>query len=153
MPQEYSAGAVVFHKTGDTIKYLLLRHISEATGQPSYWGFSKGHIEPGENSQQTALREVEEETGLKNLVLVDNFQEKIEFFFKRKKNNRDYETIHKTVVFHLAESKSNQVIIPSDSHEHCGFAWLEYEEAIARATHNNSKKILERANDRLAKIN
>lgn len=149
MPQEYSAGAVIFHKTGNTIKYLLLRHISEATGKPSYWGFSKGHIESGENSKQTAIREAAEETGLKNLVIIDNFQERIEFFFKRKKEDGNYKTIHKTVIFHLAETKSNQVIIPLDSHEHCGFVWLEYKEAIQQATHKNSKKMLQSANNLL----
>jgi len=152
MPQEYSAGAVIFHRSGNTIKYLLLKHIAEATSQPGYWGFSKGHIEPGENLKQTTIREVEEETSLKDLLFIDGFQEKVEFFFKRKKHDGQYETIYKEVIFHLVESKSTQVAIPLDSHEHCEFVWLEYDEAMKRATHENSKRILNKANNLLKSL-
>ena len=145
MPQEYSAGAVVFHRAGNTIKYLLLRYISEATGQPSYWGFTKGHIEPGETLKQTAAREIKEETSLVDIVFVNDVIGKNEYFFRRKQDDGRLETVHKEVVYYLAESKSDQVVIPPESHEHCDFAWLEYEEAVERLTHESSKAILSKA--------
>jgi len=146
MPQEYSAGAIVFHHFADTIKYLLLRHINENTGQPGHWDFAKGHVEPNENPKQAAFRETQEETGLKELNFINGFQDKNEYFFKRKNSQGQYETIHKEVIYYLIESKTNQITL---SHEHCDFAWLPLDEALERLTHNSSKEILKKAEDKL----
>ena len=47
----------------DVVHCLVIR---DRYGQ---WGFPKGHLEHGESSEQAALREVNEETGLTNLEL------------------------------------------------------------------------------------
>ncbi|MBU4332208.1 NUDIX domain-containing protein [Patescibacteria group bacterium] len=151
MPQEYSAGAVIFHRAGETIKYLLLRYISEATGEPGYWGFAKGHIEAGEEVKVTVVREVEEETGLRNVVFVGDILSKDEYFFRRKGPAGKTQTVHKEVIYYLVESKTDQAAIPPDSHEHCELVWLSYEKAVERATHENSKMILGKANDILVR--
>ena len=52
------AGFVVYRKTTDGIKFLLLYR------RGNYWNFPKGHFKPGERSIDTALRETEEEVGL-----------------------------------------------------------------------------------------
>jgi len=52
------AAGVVFRKTTETVEYLLVR----ATNQPGQWVLPKGHIEPGEDPRETAVREVKEET-------------------------------------------------------------------------------------------
>jgi 8-oxo-dGTP pyrophosphatase MutT (NUDIX family) len=39
------------------------------------WLFPKGHIEEGETDEEASLREIEEETGLKNLEYIDNLGE------------------------------------------------------------------------------
>lgn len=49
------AGGLVFDETGEV---LLIRD------KNGYWVFPKGHVEPGEDARQTALREVKEETGV-----------------------------------------------------------------------------------------
>jgi len=55
------AGGVVFRKQGkeETIEYLLV----QASKDRSQWVLPKGHIEPGEDPRETAVREVLEETG------------------------------------------------------------------------------------------
>ena len=53
---ERGAGGVVFDARG---RVLLLRHAAGA------WVFPKGHLEPGETELQAALREVEEEAGVR----------------------------------------------------------------------------------------
>lgn len=55
---EYSAGAVLYCQEGRTRKYVLVTELSGNTGLP------KGHVEKGETNEQTALREIFEETGL-----------------------------------------------------------------------------------------
>ncbi len=58
------AGGVVFNPRGDV---LLLRH---AGGD--WWVFPKGHIDPGEEVLGAALREVEEEAGVRAVCPDEN---------------------------------------------------------------------------------
>ena len=141
MPIEKSAGAVIFRKEGGKIYYLLLHYPSNAKAPREYWDFPKGHIEKGENLEETAKREVEEETGLKDLKLIEGFKEWIKYFFKFKEKN-----IFKIVTFFLAETKTKTVKV---SFEHIGFKWLPYEEAIEKLTFKSAKDILKKANDYL----
>jgi len=53
------AGGVVYRKIGNKVQYLLV----QASDSPYSWVLPKGHIEPGEISSETAVREVNEETG------------------------------------------------------------------------------------------
>jgi 8-oxo-dGTP pyrophosphatase MutT (NUDIX family) len=74
MPVEKSAGAVIFRKEGGKIYYLLLYYQSGARRPHPYWDFPKGHIEKGEKPEDTARREVKEETGLKNIDIIEDFR-------------------------------------------------------------------------------
>jgi len=50
-------------------------------------------------------------------------------------------------VFYLAKTSESEVKL---SDEHTNFVWLPYEEAVKRATHANSKRVLIRAQEFLA---
>jgi bis(5'-nucleosidyl)-tetraphosphatase len=143
MPVEKSAGAIVFRREEDKIYYLLLHYQSGARRPHPFWDFPKGHIEKGEDVIKTVKREVEEETGLKDIKLVEGFKETIKYFFKLEGKN-----ILKFVTFLLAETKIKEVKI---SWEHIGYQWLPYQEAIAQLTFKNAKEILKKANDFLSK--
>ncbi len=139
MPFERSAGAVVF-SAGQPIKYLLLNYPSTARGaKRNYWDFPKGHIERDETIEQTAKREVLEETGIKDIALISGFKEHIKYFFKHRNK-----TIFKVVTFFLAEAKNKKVKI---SPEHIGYVWLPYEKAMEKLTFKNSKIVLKKANN------
>jgi len=143
MPVEKSAGAVVFRREKNKIFYLLLHYPSSAKAKEDYWDFPKGHIEKGERELETVKREVEEETGLNDIKIIEGFREWIRYFFKFKNKN-----IFKIVVFYLAETKKKKVKI---SFEHIGFKWLVYEEAMEKLKFKNAKNILEKANRFLKK--
>jgi len=146
MPIEKSAGAVIFSKDEDIIKYLLLHYPSTTRGaEKDYWDFPKGHIEKGEKEIETVKREVEEETGLKDIKIVEGFKEWIKYFFKFQGKN-----IFKIVTFYLAETKEKDVQV---SGEHLGYEWLPYEDAIKQLTFKNAREILKKANNFLQRKN
>jgi len=131
-----SAGIIIFRKTDEGIKYLLLYH------GHGYWNFAKGKVEHAERSFQTALREIREETGLRQneLKFQPNFKAYERFSFGPKKN-----LIFKTVILYLAETKQPVVKI---SFEHEGFGWFSFSEAQKLLSkYKDSVAILRRAQD------
>ncbi len=136
---EKSAGAVVFRKEDNDIYYLLLNYPSSSKSTTDYWDFPKGHQESGEKELDAAKREVEEETGLKDLRFVQGFKEWLKYFFKFEGRN-----IFKIVVFYLAETNTKDIKISS---EHIGYKWLSCEEALKQLTFQNAKEILKKANN------
>jgi len=131
MPSEFSAGAVIFRKENDRVLYLVLHY------EEGHWGCSKGHIEKEETIEQTARREIREETGLIDIRFVPGFQEINRYSFMGR-NGR----IDKTVTFLLAETLSTEITL---SDEHIDFAWLPYETALERISFKNEKEIFKKA--------
>ena len=133
MPVERSAGAVIFRREKGNVYYLVLQY------DDNYWGFPKGRIEKGERLQDTTRREIEEETGIKDIQFINGFKKTIEYFFRRKGK-----TIFKTNIYFLAETKTKEVKL---SFEHIDFRWLPYEAALKILTFENSRKVLEKSHD------
>ena len=103
----------------------------------------KGHMEKGEQEQDTVRREVQEETGLKDIEFFDRFRQEIRYWFQFREQK-----ISKTVAFYLAKTKQKKVTISS---EHLGFVWLDYEGAIKKLTYKNAKQVLKKARDFLSR--
>jgi len=125
---EISAGIVVYRRTREGPRFLLLYHGGR------YWNFPKGHLElvkaEGEDSPEVressfkaAVRETCEETGLqqKDLIFRRGFRAYERYAFFKGKTR-----IIKTVIFYLAETKERQIKI---SEEHEGFGWFRYRDA------------------------
>lgn len=136
MMDEISAGVLVY-RGDDPKKYLLLHYPS------GHWDFPKGHIEEGENARDTALRELREETGIKEdeVEFHEDFREEIEYFYKKRN-----ELSHKKVIYFLGRSEKKDVII---SEEHQGFIWLPFEEAKEKVTFRNARNLLEKGDEKL----
>lgn len=139
MPVEHSAGAIIFRKEDKKLLFLLLQYppANSKTGK-DYWDLPKGHLESGETEGKTVRREVEEETGIKEVKFISGFRETIKYFFKW-----TGKTIFKTVAFYLLETQTKEIKI---SGEHLGFEWLPYGEALEKLTFKNAKEILQKAN-------
>lgn len=131
MPIEKSAGAVVFLRQSGKIRYLLIKY------GWGHWEFPRGLIEKGESLEETARREIKEETGIEDIKFIPGFREWIKFFFKLKGKN-----VMKIATFLLAETQTRKVKL---SFEHKDWAWLEYRNALERLTYENSREILKRA--------
>ena len=137
MIEETSAGIVLFRKENSKILFLLLHYPS------GHWDFVKGKMEKGETTHQTAIRETLEETGITDIVFVDDFEEWIEYNFQFQG-----ELVHKRVVFFLAETKTKEISI---SHEHLDYTWIDYQTAMEKTTFDNAKLILSKSKSLLTK--
>lgn len=127
---EKSCGAVVFLRNSET-KYLLLRYGA------GHWDFVKGNVEPNESEKDTVIRELKEETCIVDARFIDDFREKIEYFYRRQGS-----TIHKQVIFFLIETHTEKVEL---SYEHTGNIWLDYQKAMEKLTFKNAKDVLQKA--------
>ena len=137
MIEETSAGIVLFRKENSKNMFLLLHYPS------GHWDFVKGKMEKGESTHETATRETQEETGITDIKYLENFEEWIEYNFQYQG-----ELVQKKVVFFLAETKTEEIII---SHEHSGFIWTDYNSAMEKTTFDNAKTVLTKAQALLSK--
>ena len=126
---EKSCGAIVYRTRADgVIEYLVLYQHRSGT-----WSLPKGHIAAGETEQETALREVWEETGL-NVVLQDGFRRELSYTVSAK--------ALKHVVFFLAQAKGE---LSLGENEISDYIWAEKSAAIRRLGGRNMGKVVEAA--------
>ena len=128
MSHEFSCGAVVYCLDNQNMKFLLLHYFC------GHWDFPKGNRERGENYIDTIRREINEETGIRDLIFIDGFEKEISYIY-----NREQQLISKKVLFRLARTLSKEVVLSS---EHRNFSWDTYEMALQRLTYKKSKEIL-----------
>ena len=75
--REETAGGVVFRRDAQGKLQILM--IQDAKNR---WTIPKGHVEEGERLEETAMREIQEETGLKDLRVLDHLG-KTNFRYRR----------------------------------------------------------------------
>jgi bis(5'-nucleosidyl)-tetraphosphatase len=126
---EKSCGAVIYRGENEDLEFLTISHSSDG-----HWGFPKGHVEEGENEEETALREIYEETGL-TVALTTGFRVSIEYPIKQ-------ETM-KEVVFFLAKAQEQTVNIQLEELQ--DYKWANFEDAREMVTYESSKRVLEQA--------
>ena len=73
-----ASGVVVYYLDQDEPLFLLLRSRRDRS-----WGFPKGHLLDGENTLSGAMRELWEETGIREAPLVPGFIERISYRVNR----------------------------------------------------------------------
>lgn len=132
MEQETSAGIVIYNAG----RYLLLNY-GRSRITENRWGLTKGRIENKETVIQAALREASEETGIKDISILEEFQHKITYYFTRGSHR-----IKKTVIYLIGISNTTDVKISS---EHIGFQWATYEKALEMLTFENTRKVIRAA--------
>lgn len=126
---ERSCGAVVYRMEHGAPFYLLIKNKRSA-----HWGFPKGHMERGETQEETAKREVLEETGV-HIELLPEFSTKSEYTIQGK--------VEKSVIIFLASTQDRNTVIQQEEIE--AFVWQPYEKALKMLNYENDKMILTRA--------
>lgn len=118
--------------------FLLLQH------RALHWGFPKGHAEKGEAPQETAQRELTEETGIKECLLGEKiFVEEFyldNLYGRTPKNNAA--KIHRVITYYVGQVKSTYVILDKTTDEIRNHIWLPYETAYEKLTFPEAKHVL-----------
>ena len=130
--EETSAGGVVYRRTDAGPLVLVIRDAYKN------WGFPKGHVEPGEDAAAAAVREVAEETGLRDLVPHGLITD-IDWFFRFRGR-----LIHKTCTFFLFESPAGDAQ-PQHDEGITACRWLPLEEALRVVSYANARDVLRAA--------
>ena len=131
-----SSGGVIFKAKEDGIQVVLISHYNQKG--KLIWCLPKGSVEKGESLQETAMREVREETGVFGRVLEKIGQ--IQYWFYSKEEETK---IFKTVHFYLLE------YLKGDEKDHDSEVdearWVILEDALGMLTHSSERTILEKA--------
>jgi 8-oxo-dGTP pyrophosphatase MutT (NUDIX family) len=128
---QFSSGGVVIRGTGETLEVLLIK---DSYG---HWTWAKGHLEKGETEEETALREISEETGLKTLKIIDSLG-KQEYWFSLGEKK-----IFKTVTVFLVKAGSGEEI-KIQVEEVQEAAWFAPQESIEKIEYEGSRTLLEK---------
>ena len=110
------------------------------------WGLPKGTPEPGETLEETAIREVTEETGLS--IILGAPIDSIQYWFVRP---NDGVKCHKTVYFYLMSSQGGS--FSDHDHEFDEVRWSNSEESSRTLTHKNEIDILRKAIEMVSQRN
>lgn len=107
------------------------------------WSLPKGHIETGETAEQTAIREVAEETGIEGTVVAP--LGKIDYWFVSEGRR-----IHKTVHHYLLRSTGGEL---SDAdYEVSEVAWVPLRELPRRLTYSDERRLARMARGVIADL-
>jgi len=133
--RDVSAGGVIYRQRDGQVEVALVGKIT-----PRRWGLPKGGPQKGESLEQTAVREVTEETGL-HARLIRPLGE-IDYWF-RWGGRRHFKTVH----FYLMEAVGGDV--SQHDHEYDLVEWFSLDEARKNMSYPSEIDILNRAEEAL----
>jgi 8-oxo-dGTP pyrophosphatase MutT (NUDIX family) len=137
--EETSAGGLVVDRSGPHPQAALIARL-DRRGRLR-WSLPKGHIENGETSQDAAVREVEEETGIRGTVV--GFLGTIDFRFMAAGRR-----VHKTVHHYLLEAQAGT--LSNADIEVDEVAWVPVTELAQRLAYADERRLVELVPDLLA---
>ncbi|GAT18349.1 NUDIX family hydrolase [Secundilactobacillus silagincola] len=130
MTTEVASGAVVYRVQNGQPEYLLLKSATS-----DFWGFPKGHVEGKEKLDETAIREIREETQL-HVELDTNYHDELKYELPNGN--------HKEVHLFVSEVPVD-VRIKKQDVEISDYGWFNEDEAVDRLTYDNLKQLMKRA--------
>ena len=122
----------------------MVAAIRPAGKKPGTWALPKGRIDDGERGEETALREVAEETGARGSSLGKLGD--VRYFF-----NWDGERVFKVVSFFLVRYEGGRLgdIPPDHRHEVAEVRWLPLADAPRLLAYGGERDMARKALERL----
>jgi 8-oxo-dGTP diphosphatase len=136
--RQVSSGGVIFRKNDDSVEIALV-----AVKDGKVWCLPKGIINKGEEPDETAIREVSEETGLKGRIIEKLGEINYWYYLKEEEAK-----CRKTVYFYLLEYEGGD--ISKHDWEVDKAAWFQIDDALKIASHKNERDIIEKAREVLS---
>ncbi len=100
-----------------------------------HWDLPKGHVEADDSDRKATMRrELAEETGIVDVSVLDGFEERTEYTFRHKGKRQT-----KEVYWYVAETETLDVNL---SHEHRGYLWLDWDQALETITHDETRSVV-----------
>ena len=139
---QVSAGGVVFRGEGASLEVVL---ISVVDGDAVRWQLPKGIVDAEESPEQTALREVQEETGLEATLVgpIDT----IDYWYYGSGGKVRF---HKFVHFFLMRYQRGSTA--DHDHEVAEARWMAIDEAILQLAFKNEQEIVAQAVEMIEKL-
>lgn len=135
-----SAGGVVYRLRDGHIEVVLV-----ARPAHGLWALPKGTPEPGETIEETALREVREETGLEVSIVRE-----VTSIHYRYTISSENVLVQKVVHHFLMEPVGGDVAL--HDHEYDVVTWVDIHEAPGRMSYANERSVVERASALIAEL-
>ncbi len=131
--KDLSYGIIPIRKKGETWEVFVIHQFSKI-GNNSYWIFPKGHPEQNETREESALRELKEETGMQvaNLVKDKIFTLSYNFYF-------DGVKIEKTVQYFVGVITDTEYKLDEEEVKEGG--WYSLDEATDRLDYQDTKQM------------
>ena len=129
--REPTSGGIVF-RMSENQKDIVILLIQDSK---SRWTIPKGHIEPGETARQTALREVSEESGLKNVELLV-WLGKIHFKYRR----LDRLVLMTTQIYLIRALDAKEQ--PTKEKWMNGIKWFKFSDALDAIEYEDIEKLM-----------
>ena len=126
-----SAGGIVIRVDDGRRQIVLGRRRRERDG--ATWTLPKGTPDPGEQTEETALREVTEETGLE-VAILERVGD-VEYWFMQTGTR-----IHKTVHYFLMASTGGS--LDRHDHEFDEVRWVDLSEAEVLMSHDSERRVV-----------
>lgn len=128
--REPTAGGIVFRRSEQNEVEILL--IQDAKDR---WTIPKGHIEEGETAQQTAVREIAEEAGLKETEVI-GWLGKIHFRYRRINT-----LVMMTTQIYLVRAKGDTNKIQKEEWMN-GIQWFKFHDALDKIEYEDIGKLM-----------
>ena len=140
MRRAVSVNVFLYRVKGEQIEYLILKRVAcQDLKLSGFWQGVSGALEPRENFETAARREVFEETGL---LLEQLTATGLTLNYPIKSEWRSvYGSEPDEIIEHVFFSRINAQ--PVLSEEHSAFAWLSYQEAYQRLTFGDYRLAIE----------
>jgi 8-oxo-dGTP pyrophosphatase MutT (NUDIX family) len=148
MAREFSAGGVVIRRQ-EGRWWVAAIEPRRDPGQDPALALPKGNVDSGEKPEQTAIREVREETGLEGALIAK--LKDIKYFYVRSWGNK--ERVFKIVSFYLLRYLSGNIgEISEDMRHEVGAAeWIPLETAPKKLTYRGEREVAKLALEYLQK--
>ncbi len=127
--RETTAGGIVFRRKNGEVQILLAQDAKDR------WTIAKGHVEEGEVTRETAKREIQEETGLQEMSVMD-WLGKISFRYRRQSS-----LVLMTMHVYLVQAQGDTDKLKKEEWMN-GISWFNVPDALDKIEYEDIGKLI-----------